>query len=63
MIETFAFIWDYLVPFLVILTSLVFVHEMGHYLIARINGVRIEVFSVGFGPGLLGFTDRTGTRW
>jgi len=63
MLETLTFVWDYMVPFLVILTALVFVHELGHYYIARINGVRIEVFSVGFGPELLGFTDRSGTRW
>ncbi|HZD27044.1 MAG TPA: site-2 protease family protein, partial [Alphaproteobacteria bacterium] len=51
------------VPFLVVLTVLVFVHEMGHFLIARWNGVRVEVFSIGFGPELFGRTDRTGTRW
>ena len=50
-------------PFLVILTVLVFVHEMGHYLIARRNGVRVEVFSIGFGPELFGWDDRHGTRW
>jgi regulator of sigma E protease len=49
--------------FLVVLTVLVFVHELGHYLIARFNGVRIEVFSIGFGPELFGWNDRTGTRW
>jgi regulator of sigma E protease len=49
--------------FLVVLTVLVFVHEMGHYLIARRNGVRIEVFSIGFGPELFGWHDRAGTRW
>jgi regulator of sigma E protease len=49
--------------FLVVLTVLVFVHELGHYLIARRNGVRIEVFSIGFGPELFGWNDRTGTRW
>jgi regulator of sigma E protease len=54
---------DNLLPFLVILTVLVFVHEMGHYLVARRNGVRIEVFSIGFGPELFGRTDRAGTRW
>ena len=42
---------------------LVFVHEFGHYLIARRNGVRIEVFSIGFGPELFGWYDRAGTRW
>ena len=49
--------------FLVVLTVLVFVHELGHYLIARRNGVRIEVFSIGFGPEIIGWNDRAGTRW
>lgn len=51
------------VPFLVILTVLVFVHELGHFLVARRNGVRVEVFSIGFGPELFGWTDRARTRW
>ena len=54
---------DYTLPFLIVLTVLVFFHELGHYLVARINGVRIEVFSIGFGPELFGRTDRLGTRW
>jgi regulator of sigma E protease len=49
--------------FLIVLTVLVFVHELGHYLIARRNGVKIEVFSIGFGPELYGWWDRAGTRW
>jgi regulator of sigma E protease len=53
----------YIVPFLIILTVLVFVHEFGHFLIARWNGVRVEVFSIGFGPEVFGWWDRTGTRW
>lgn len=53
----------YVGVFLVVLTVLVFVHEFGHYLIARWNGVRIEVFSIGFGPELFGWWDRAGTRW
>src|SRR6266849_6250852 len=53
----------YVVVFLVVLTVLVFVHELGHYLIARRNGVRVEVFSIGFGPELFGWWDRAGTRW
>ncbi|MEI8295239.1 MAG: RIP metalloprotease RseP [Alphaproteobacteria bacterium] len=53
----------YLIPFLVVLTVLVFVHELGHYLVARYNGVRIEVFSIGFGPEIFGWTDRVQTRW
>lgn len=55
-------VW-YVGIFLVVLTILVFVHELGHYLIARRNGVRIEVFSIGFGPELFGWHDRAGTRW
>ena len=54
---------EYIVPFLLILTVLVFVHEMGHFWVARRNGVRVETFSVGFGPEIVGFTDRHGTRW
>jgi regulator of sigma E protease len=50
-------------PFLAVLTALVFVHELGHYLVARWNGVRVEVFSIGFGPELFGWNDRAGTRW
>lgn len=53
----------YIVPFLIILTVLVFVHEFGHYLIARWNRVRVEVFSIGFGPEVFGWWDRAGTRW
>jgi regulator of sigma E protease len=51
------------VGFLILLTVLVFVHELGHYLVARWNGVRVEVFSIGFGPELFGWNDRAGTRW
>lgn len=49
--------------FLVLLTPLVFVHELGHFLVARLCGVRVEVFSIGFGREIFGFTDRHGTRW
>jgi len=55
--------YGYGLPFLAILTVLVFVHELGHYLIARLNGVRVEVFSIGFGPELFGWTDKAKTRW
>ena len=54
---------DYLIPFLVILTILVFIHEMGHYLAARRCGVKIDAFSIGFGPELFGWYDKSGTRW
>ena len=63
MTDLLAIVTDNLVPFLVILTVLVFVHEYGHYAVARRAGVRVEVFSVGFGPELFGWTDRSGTRW
>ena len=53
----------YVGVFLVVLTILVFVHELGHYLVARWNRVRVEVFSIGFGTELKGWTDRAGTRW
>lgn len=49
--------------FLVVLTPLVFIHEFGHYWFARRAGVRVEVFSVGFGRELFGYTDKAGTRW
>jgi regulator of sigma E protease len=51
------------IPFLVILSILVFVHELGHFLAARRNGVKVEVFSIGFGPEVFGWNDRKGTRW
>jgi regulator of sigma E protease len=53
----------YLVPFLFVLTIVVFFHEFGHFIVARWVGIRVMVFSLGFGPELLGFTDRRGTRW
>lgn len=52
-----------IVPFLAVLTVIVFVHELGHYLVARWNNVAVEVFSIGFGPELFGFNDKNGTRW
>jgi regulator of sigma E protease len=61
--ELFSGFGTYVVSFLVVLTVLVFVHELGHYWVARRNGVRVEVFSIGFGPELFGWTDRAGTRW
>lgn len=61
--DLLAGLWNYVIPFVVILTVLVFVHEFGHYLVARLFGVRVEVFSIGFGPEIFGRTDRAGTRW
>ncbi|MEX2615979.1 MAG: RIP metalloprotease RseP [Alphaproteobacteria bacterium] len=61
--EYLSIIWEYLLPFVVVLTVLVFVHELGHYWVARRCGVRVEVFSIGFGPELFGWTDSKETRW
>ena len=52
-----------ILPFLIVLTIVVFFHELGHYLVARWNDVGIQAFSIGFGPELYGFNDRHGTRW
>lgn len=52
-----------LVPFLFVLLVVVFVHEMGHYLVGRWCGIGVSAFSIGFGPEIFGFNDRKGTRW
>ena len=49
--------------FLVVLTIVVFVHEFGHFIVARWCGVKVGTFSIGFGKEIFGFTDRKGTRW
>ena len=53
----------YVIPFVFVLSLVVFFHELGHFLVARRCGVRIMVFSIGFGPEIVGFDDRYGTRW
>ena len=53
----------YTVPFLAVLTVIVFFHEMGHFLMGRLFGVKIDAFSLGFGPELAHYVDRRGTRW
>src|SRR6185437_5875470 len=53
----------YIVPFLFVLTVVVFFHELGHFLIARWCGIKALTFSIGFGPEIVGFNDRYGTRW
>src|SRR5881227_1140468 len=58
-----SWITGYVVPFLFVLTIVVFFHELGHFLVARWCGVRVLTFSIGFGPELFGFNDRRGTRW
>ncbi len=54
---------SYIVAFASVITVIVFFHELGHYSVARMNGVRVQVFSVGIGPELVGWSDRHGTRW
>jgi regulator of sigma E protease len=58
-----GWILGYVIPFLFVLTIVVFFHELGHFWVARRCGVKIDAFSVGFGPELFGFNDRHGTRW
>jgi regulator of sigma E protease len=53
----------YFISFIVLISLLVFVHEFGHFIVARWCGVRVDVFSIGFGPELFGWNDRHGTRW
>ncbi len=59
-------IWSFLsvlLPFLFVLTVVVFIHELGHFLVARWCGVKVQAFSIGFGREIWGFNDRHGTRW
>lgn len=63
MLDFAIWLLSYIVPFVAVLTVIVFVHEMGHYLVARWNGIAIQTFSIGFGPELIGRTDVHGTRW
>lgn len=53
----------YALSFVVVLTAIIYVHELGHYWVARWSGIRVEVFSIGFGNELFGWTNRHGTRW
>ena len=59
----FGFLTGYILPYVVVLSLLVFVHELGHYLAGRWSGIRVLAFSIGFGPEIVGFTDAHGTRW
>ena len=64
-LETFQMLggnlWFYGGAFILVLSILVFVHEWGHYIVARLCGVRVETFSIGFGKELFGRTDKNGT--
>ena len=55
-------LWTVL-SFLLVIGPLIFIHELGHYLVGRWFGVKADVFSIGFGRELAGWTDRRGTRW
>lgn len=54
---------SYVASFLLLLTVLVFIHEWGHFSVARLLGVRVRTFSIGFGPEIFGWYDKKGTRW
>jgi regulator of sigma E protease len=56
-------LWLVLIAFICALGPLVFFHELGHYLVARLFGIPAETFSIGFGREIFGWTDRQGTRW
>ena len=56
-------ILTYIIPFLILITVVVFIHEYGHYYFAKLYGVGITDFSIGFGKELFGFKDKYGTRW
>jgi len=58
-----SFLWAYVLPFVIVLGVLVFIHEWGHYIVARLCGVKVETFSIGFGKEIFGWTDKKGTRW
>ena len=53
----------YILPFVLFLSILVFVHEFGHFIVARTLGIQVNAFSIGFGKELWGRVDKHGTRW
>ena len=54
---------NYLIPFIILITIVVFVHEYGHYYFAKKYKVGITDFSIGFGKEIFGWNDKSGTRW
>ena len=54
---------NYIIPFIILITIVVFIHEYGHYYFARRYGVAVTDFSIGFGKEIFGFNDKNGTRW
>ena len=63
MVDTLVASLGYGATFVAMVVVITVVHELGHFLVARLFGVRVEVFAVGFGKELLGWTDARGTRW
>ena len=63
MISTFFYYFEYIFWFILVFTIIVFIHEFGHYIVARINNVDVEKFSIGFGPVLFSKTDKNNTKW
>lgn len=60
LLMTFA---TYVIPFVIVLSVVVFIHEYGHFIVGRWCGVQVDAFSIGFGPELWARVDRHGTRW
>jgi len=56
-------ILSFIIPFMILLTVVVFIHEFGHYYFAKLYGVGVTDFSIGFGKEIFGFNDKSGTRW
>ena len=54
---------SYILPFLIVLSLVVFVHEYGHFIVGRWCGIKVDAFSLGFGPEFCAFDDSKGTRW
>ncbi|MCV0428541.1 MAG: RIP metalloprotease RseP [Roseibium sp.] len=63
LLSTYSLVVGTIIPFLFVLTVVVFFHELGHFAVARWCGVKVDAFSVGFGRELLGYNDKKGTRW
>lgn len=59
----FTWVLEHFLPFIILISVIVFAHEWGHFWFARRNKVKVEHFAIGFGPELFGFSDRKGTRW
>ena len=54
---------DYILPFVILILVVVFIHEYGHYYFAKKYGVGVTDFSIGFGKEIFGWNDKSGTRW